>query len=946
MTHTETTNPSDVKGSKPGSAVRHSAAAILLGFLLLIILTPLAQFLTMGALNSDMETASPAGWAVGLIFSFVLVAAVVRGLAKSRMLTRPNLVILYCMLTIGVPMMNIGLVRTVFQSLYAAIGEFMVNGNSTYRTAYSAQDPDWFPVVPEADALTWNKADRLLRLLRDGTVANERAAAQRRLVSSLAKPAPDPSTLLDDVSKLGPDEVTAVRTVVAAGVLTKALESRGSVVAARSVEAVEWLSVQLADVDELEASLLPGNLANQDHSSRNRLERELTRLTAEGRLALEQRVVRLQAREADLRRRVTDLSREDFARTRANLANRLKETYATLDEQALNGIRASFVYRLTRADRQGIAAQNGRDGAPNSNLSAFQKSLWSDQSAVQARGRSTLGENLRAVFSELPWRLWVGPLMLWGGLCAVIFGLMLVLADYLRHKWIERENLAFPLVEVADFLIRHDSHLETADDVLNPDRRATTFNPLWWFGFAAGLVWISAEALGHYGFTGSPAVVFFDVSRDVFAQNPALREMTNVCFVISPIVLGVTFLVSLEISFSVWVTFFALNFVAMLCRMANPNIADPLYVGYGGGRAFPFWMEQFLGACLCYGGIMLAKSLGNRERSRHWMVAGVLGLAGVGLLWTYGMTNLAFLGLVVFFMVAQAIAAARVRAETGLLTQHVSYEFTKLPMVFGMSGWIGADMYVRFISLACLPVTLLTRVLPQQLENFELGRRHQVPARTITVGAIVAFVTAVVMGMSSFLFFSYFWGEGFNGGSLPGQGGAGGAMSIARYPLWVSHFFGEAGLDRFTEVHWIRVGFMVAGALIVGLLTFLRQRFLRFPLHPIGYMVILGSIYYEFVSPYYKGDGTVRETSLLWGSVFIAWLAKKLIVKYGGMNLYKRAKPLFLGLVVGAVVTVFAWNMTDFVCSAVAQNNGRHRLQSGEFVKRFIEKPAFSPRFY
>lgn len=919
-----------------------SFPVILLGMLLLVVLVPVTQFLTMGAVNSDLETATPVGWALGLIFSFVLIAAVIRLLAKRQSLSRPNLVILYCMLTIGVPLMNIGLVRTVFQSIYAVAGEYLLAGTSTYRTAYDAQRPQWFPVVPPADALAWHKTDRLLRLLQDSAAVKQRAAAQRQLVAGQT----------NDVSKLGVDECGAL---LAAGKDWPGLRERLATATARSADAAAKLPAVLADVDELEAGLLPVNLAAMDQSSRNRLERELSALPAVDRTALESRVTALETRAAALRLEVTALSRADWARAREAVAAGLRTRYARLEAAELSRIRGSFMYRLSRADRREIIRQDGRDGAPNENLSAFQNSLWSDQTAMQERNRQSSVTNFRMVWERLPWRLWVRPLVLWGALCAVIFGLVLALADWLRHKWIERENLAFPLVEVADFLLRHDARLETAEDARAPERRRGLFHPLWWIGVGLGVVWISAEAFGHYGFSGKTTVVFFDVSKEVFAQNAALREMTNVYLVLSPIVIGLTFLVSLEISFSVWVIFFGLNFVAMLCRTANPNIVDPLYTGYGGGRQFPFWMEQFMGASLCFGAMMLWKSYrqggqttgpstsaGTPGSALRLTIVAALALVGVALLWSYGLTNLAFIALIVVLVLGQTVAAARVRAETGLHTQHVSYEFTKLPIVWGLTGWTGAEIYTRFIALACLPVTLLTRVLPQQLENYELARRHQVSARTITVSAIVAFLTALVVGTVSFLVFSYFWGGAFHSGALPGQG-AGNAQSIARYPLWVSHFLGEAGLDKYTEVHWLRVWFVVAGAAIVGGLTRLRQRFLRFPLHPLGYLLILMSVYYDYVSPYYKGDGRgSKESSWLWGSVFVAWLAKKLIIKYGGMNTYKQTKPLFLGLVVGAVVTVFAWNMTDFVCSLIAQN----REQTGTFIKHFVDKPAFSPRFY
>jgi len=200
--------------------------------------------------------------------------------------------------------------------------------------------------------------------------------------------------------------------------------------------------------------------------------------------------------------------------------------------------------------------------------------------------------------------------------------------------------------------------------------------------------------------------------------------------------------------------------------------------------------------------------------------------------------------------------------------------------------------------------------------------------------------------MLAFLVFSYYRGEGYNGysvypGFVPDNISAG---SIAAYPLWISHFRGEEGLGKFTDIHWVRLWFMLAGGAIFSLLTFLRGRFLKFPLHPLGYIIVLLSLWYQFISPYVKGDsaGTGNEVSFLWGGAFLAWLLKKLIIKYGGMNAYKRSKPFFIGLVAGSVLAIFAWNILDLGCAIAAEQNPN---VTG-FVKYFAEKPPYSPRFY
>lgn len=51
----------------------------------------------------------------------------------------------------------------------------------------------------------------------------------------------------------------------------------------------------------------------------------------------------------------------------------------------------------------------------------------------------------------------------------------------------------------------------------------------------------------------------------------------------------------------------------------------------------------------------------------------------------------------------------------------------------------------------------------------------------------------------------------------------------------------------------------------------------------------------------------------LWFSIFVGWLLKRSIHKYGGFKLYYRLRTLFVGLVVGEVVAGGFWIFLDFL---------------------------------
>jgi hypothetical protein len=76
--------------------------------------------------------------------------------------------------------------------------------------------------------------------------------------------------------------------------------------------------------------------------------------------------------------------------------------------------------------------------------------------------------------------------------------------------------------------------------------------------------------------------------------------------------------------------------------------------------------------------------------------------------------------------------------------------------------------------------------------------------------------------------------------------------------------------------------FLGIGALATILLTYLRHRLPWWRLHPIGFSI--------------ASVGQVQWTVL---SLFFAWAVKVLLIRLGGLMLYNRAKPFFVGLVVG-----------------------------------------------
>ena len=79
---------------------------------------------------------------------------------------------------------------------------------------------------------------------------------------------------------------------------------------------------------------------------------------------------------------------------------------------------------------------------------------------------------------------------------------------------------------------------------------------------------------------------------------------------------------------------------------------------------------------------------------------------------------------------------------------------------------------------------------------------------------------------------------------------------------------------------------LLTGALLMVALLYFRRHVFWLP-HPIGLMMLVNPMmtYYFF-------------------SIFIGWLCKSLVSKYGNKDVYRRFRYLFIGLIIGEIIAV------------------------------------------
>jgi hypothetical protein len=110
---------------------------------------------------------------------------------------------------------------------------------------------------------------------------------------------------------------------------------------------------------------------------------------------------------------------------------------------------------------------------------------------------------------------------------------------------------------------------------------------------------------------------------------------------------------------------------------------------------------------------------------------------------------------------------------------------------------------------------------------------------------------------------------------------------------WFSH----GRMNRPVYNQWFHMGFGL------GLAAFLEWACLSmpgWPLHPIGLIM---------VNTFYANEA--------WPSIFLGWLAKVLLTRYGGLRAFRAAKPVFMGLIMGEVFAGVFWGLVPAVLAAM-----------------------------
>ncbi len=500
--------------------------------------------------------------------------------------------------------------------------------------------------------------------------------------------------------------------------------------------------------------------------------------------------------------------------------------------------------------------------------------------------------------SKTPFRDWLPALAFWLPL-VLLFTLAILMLQLIVHRqWSHHEQLNYPIAAVATALLQRSS-----DSLFSDIFHARLF----WFGLLPILAvhllnyaavwfpgWVPNVTL-HWGQWDVVAYVFPTISQ---AGGNSALGFGDIYFA----VIGLAFFISSEVSFSMGivgfvVVLFNLQFYTATGTTTDLNSArSGAYIGYA--------------IILLYTG-----------RTYYWAVARkAFGLGGGAAgdhaepVWAARLFLLAFMGFTVVLVGAFDIDWF-VALAYALTVMMFFLVFTRVVCEAGVpflqTGWQPAQLLANTLGLSAIGAGPLVMIyylgvvltqdpreclMPFAANAFKMAENTGVRRLRLAGVGFVVIAVALVVGLLATCWGMYNFGStrdswaqttvglnvneasrGVNSLVETGQYAATTAASgLEKLPLIADN------VGKTKELGWIAFGLVA-----VVVFSLIRFRWAGFYLHPIIFLV-----------------WDTYPAQRVWLSFLIGWIAKELVVRFGGGRVYQSLKPLFIGLIMGELLAV------------------------------------------
>ena len=487
----------------------------------------------------------------------------------------------------------------------------------------------------------------------------------------------------------------------------------------------------------------------------------------------------------------------------------------------------------------------------------------------------------------IPWDAWIGPLLWWGLFLMALALVTSAIVAILRHQWVDRERLPFPLAEAP--LAMTEEHEGTAGvPVLVKNR-------LFWVGLLIPLFVIIWNIAGYFSHLVPEIRLMASHNMPLGRGFPSLRLKLHF------FIIGFSYFTNLDVLFSLWF-FYLLGVIqtGVFERLGYTIGASDIW-GSRGGAALGW---QAMGAFFTFTSVglwMAREHLGRVLRKvihddpeiddseefmsyRVSLFAGGLGTVFMLFwLWRSGMT-LDVAGVYLFALVIMIIGVSRIVSESGLMYARMpitpqSFTFYTLG-IREMESTAAASLGLSYATFGLgntFGATTLTHIA-------KLGAEIKLKTRTLFGAVVIALLVSLLISAIYTLHLGYTHGA-YNFNVYTFNAGNRTIFTTVVQKM----------LKPF-DLSLPRVGFFGIGAALAGICSLLRYRYLWWPLSPIGLTVFPTGVLTHQVF-----------------SIFLVWLTKIILLKTGGIALYRRVMPLFMGMLLGYVLGIALIFVVDMV---------------------------------
>lgn len=484
----------------------------------------------------------------------------------------------------------------------------------------------------------------------------------------------------------------------------------------------------------------------------------------------------------------------------------------------------------------------------------------------------------------IPWAAWVMPLLCWGVLLIAIYFVMICMMVLLRRQWVERERLIYPLTRLPVEMV------EEADEpgIVTPFFKSR----LMWIGFLIPVIVGSLKGLHNY-YPFVPVV-------PTYTRVDLFNRLLRLDFRLSFAVVGFTYLINLDIAFSIWM----FNWLAKIQRTVCTHIGftSTEDLGIYGVSKFPDLAHQGMGAMMVL--VVFGLWIGRRHlidvirkafrgdpdvdddaeilSYRTAFFGMLLGLAFIAI-WLK-LSGLPVFPVLLFLFGAFVLFVGLTRIVVEGVGEGVASTISSSFVVSGIgTGPLGASGLTALGFTYVWAADIRTYVMASTANSLKLTEGLGRKQRGIFWAILATVLVSMAVSIVTILYLAYRHG-GINLNNWFFRSGPQVPFKYVATNLQQTPGLNVRG--------WV---FTFIGSGVMVLLMLARHHFLWWPLHPIGFPV-----------------GAVWLMDQIWASIALACIAKFFILRYGGHKLFRAFRPFALGLILGTFTCPGVWLIIDF----------------------------------